>query len=76
MSSTKNSHLCYIPQHVIVDQVESVLNDHEVDAQDKKDTYIRHRIIASLEMLHVYAEALQQVRPYGREYLEKYPNGM
>jgi NAD(P)H-dependent FMN reductase len=76
MSSAKNTQLCYIPQHVIIDHVETVLGDHQVEAEEKADTYIRKRIIYSLRMLHAYAEALQGVRASNILDLENYAFGM
>lgn len=51
MSSYKNTQLCYIPQHVIVDQVEKKLNDHSLTTDDKSDHRIRQRLVYSLQVL-------------------------
>ena len=59
-SSYKNSRINWIPEHVIVRQVETVLND-EV-SESISDTWIRDRIDFALTHLEIYAEALGQVR--------------
>lgn len=74
MSSTKNTQLCYIPQHVIVDHVEEVLNQDVVEW--KADEYIRARLAYSIRMLHAYAVWLQHVRASGVMDMKKYAYGM
>ena len=60
-SGYKNNRLCYIPDHVIVRHVESVLNDTEKPASPS-DEMIRARMDYSLKVLREYASALKQVR--------------
>ncbi|USN54546.1 MAG: NAD(P)H-dependent oxidoreductase [Candidatus Peribacteria bacterium] len=55
MSSYKNTQVCYIPQHIIVDHVKDRLNEVPVHEQNKEDIYIRERIAYSLQMLQQYA---------------------
>jgi hypothetical protein len=76
MSSYKNSQICYIPQHIIVDHVNDVLNDHELTGKEKADSIIKARIQYSLKVLHEYAKAFRLVRESGVIDLENYPYGM
>lgn len=76
MSSYKNTRLVYLPEHVIVRNVEQVLNDLKPDAPEKEDAYIRKRLMHALELLGVYAKAFQQIRKSKKLGLEEYPNGM
>jgi NAD(P)H-dependent FMN reductase len=74
MSSTKNNHLVYIPDHVIVRDAKAVLNGPEPETPE--DGYLRDRIGYALAMLREYARALAQVRRSGVVDLERYPHGM
>ena len=71
MSSYKNTHLCYIPEHVIVRDVENVLNDTEINENDKADAYIKKRIVYALSVLAEYTTRLKGMNidlkefPYG-----------
>ncbi len=76
MSSYKNNRLCYIPEHVIVRNVESVLNDDPADNNPDADTYFRNRIAWALGILREYALALRQVRASGVTEHEMFKNGM
>lgn len=75
-SSYKNTHMVYIPQHVIVDHVEEKLNNHELTGENEADTYIKKRLQYSLRMLREYGKALQSVRASGVEDFDTYPYGM
>ena len=59
-SSYKNCRLCYLPEHLIVRQVEKVLNGPQ--AVDEADERIRGRIDYALDVLVRYGHALQPVR--------------
>ena len=76
MSSYKNSRICYIPEHVIIRDVESILNDNAADNEQRSDTYIRERLQWSLNILNEYAIALKQVRESGVTQTDKFGNGM
>ncbi len=76
MSSYKNSRICYIPEQVIIRQVESVLNANEADNDLRSDTYIRERLHWSLNILSEYAQALKVVRDSGVTQSDKFGNGM
>ncbi len=76
VSSYKNTRICYIPDHLIIRNVEKLLNDfHEVDVTPE-DQYIRGRIDYSLNVLKQYAGALRGVRESGVIDYKAYPNGM
>lgn len=76
MSSYKNSRLCYIPEQMIIRNVEKVLNDNTEDNNALADEYFKERIIWSLNILKQYAIALKQVRATGVTDTEKFSNGM
>lgn len=59
-SSYKNCRLCYLPEHLIVRQVEKMLNGPQ--AVDEADERIRGRIDYALDVLVRYGHALQPVR--------------
>ena len=59
-SGYKNSRLCYLPEHLIIRQVEQVLNAGA--ALGEGDQRIRARIDYALDILCQYAEALKTVR--------------
>jgi len=76
MSSYKNSRICYIPEHVIIRNVEHVLNEDPQDNDDKSDAFYRERIPWALGILEQYALALQQVRASGATKTDKFTTGM
>jgi NAD(P)H-dependent FMN reductase len=62
MSSYKNTHVCYIPDHVIVHNVGDVLNAKE--PQSDADRIVRRRIAFGLGVLEAYGQALADVRAH------------
>jgi len=76
MSSYKNNRICYIPEHVIVRNVETVLNDDVEDNNQEADGYFRERISWSLGLLKAYAEAMKPMRESVQVHHEKFGNGM
>ena len=76
MSSYKNNRLCYIPEHVIIRDVEKVLNENNADNDARSDSYLRERIQWSLQILKEYALALKQVRDSGVTVTDNFKNGM
>lgn len=76
MSSYKNNRLCYIPEQVIVRDVENVLNDDPQQNDERSDSFYRERIDWSLRLLASYATALQSVRDSGLAHHDKFKNGM
>jgi NAD(P)H-dependent FMN reductase len=75
MSSYKNSRICYIPEQVIVRNVESVLNVNPGE-KDSADAYFRDRIDWTLKQLQQYAIALKSVRKSGVVEMSEFGNGM
>lgn len=73
MSSYKNSHICYIPEHLIVRNVNDVMND--TNPQTEEDQYIQKRSEFALKLLSEYAKALQAVRKVDLNFSD-YINGM
>lgn len=59
-SGYKNCRIAYLPEHLIVRQVEAVLNEGEATGED--DLRIRRRADYALDILGKYAEALKPVR--------------
>lgn len=76
MSSYKNNRICYIPEHIIVRHVESVLNDDPAQNNPDADSYFRERIRFALGILVEYAKALGAVRSSGATVNDKFGNGM
>ncbi len=76
MSSYKNSRLCYIPEHVIVRNVEQVLNEDPAQNNAGADDYFRKRIRWALGILKQYGLALRQVRTSGATDTDQFKNGM
>jgi NAD(P)H-dependent FMN reductase len=76
MSSYKNNRICYIPEQIIVRNVESVLNEDPQQNNPQADAYFRERIGYALNILAAYVQALVQVRASGATDLGKFKNGM
>lgn len=76
MSSYKNNRLCYIPEQIIVRNVEKVLNEKTEDNTASADAYFRDRILWALGILKAYAIGLKQVRESGATQTKVYNNGM
>lgn len=74
--SSKNNYMCYIPNHVIVRDVEKVLNNQDLNPDDKGDFYIKNKLTNSLEILQVYSKAFGQIRESNILDYEHYPFGM
>lgn len=65
MSSYKNNRICYIPEQLIVRNVESVLNADPTQNKPEADNYFRERIVYAGGILCAYATALKSVRESG-----------
>lgn len=74
MSSYKNNRICYTPEHVIIRNVESVMNDQE--SSSDADRAIQQRIDYALAVLLQYTEALNTVRDSDVIDLAQFGNGM
>ena len=76
MSSYKNNRICYLPEHVILRNVESILNDDAKDNDESADGYFRERIDWALGILRGYAVALKGMRANTEIFHDKFGNGM
>ncbi len=76
MSSYKNNRLCYIPEQLIIRDVEKVLNEQPTDNDVESDSYYRGRIEWSLEILKGYGKALAAMRAETKVHHDSYTNGM
>ena len=76
MSSYKNNRICYMPDHLILRHVESILNDKPMENDESADSYFRERIDWSLDLLKGYARALKEMRQTTHVLHEKFRNGM
>jgi hypothetical protein len=74
MSSYKNNRLCYIPEQLVLRNVESILN--EKDNDEDADSYFKERISWSLGILRGYAIALKSMRETTEIHHDKFGNGM
>ena len=73
-SGYKNNRLLYLPEHLIVRNVNNVMN--EGAEANSEDAYIRRRAAFALRILLSYAEALKPVRASGLTIDPEFPNGM
>lgn len=74
ISGYKNNKMVYLPEHIIIRDVEKMLNGPQPAAKD--DEYIRNRIDYALLMLLAYAKALQPVQEQLRASDATYGFGM
>lgn len=74
MSAYKNNKICFIPDQVIIRQVESVLIQE--DSPSESDLRIMARLSWSLKVLLAYAGAFRQLRADLREIGNQFPYGM
>lgn len=76
MSSYKNNRLCYIPEHLIIRDVENVFNDKDEDNDAKSDRYYKERLDWGLKILLGYGKALKIMRDETDIHSDKFSNGM
>lgn len=76
MSSYKNNRICYLPEHLIIRNVESILNEDMNDNDEESHTYYLERIDWSLDILCGYTKALKSMRDTTNIFHEKFKNGM
>ena len=76
MSSYKNNRICYLPEHIIIRQVTSVLNEDATTNDPAADRYYRDRIKWALGILERYAQALAPVRATDGLFNDEFRNGM
>ena len=72
MNSFKNTKICYIPEHVIVRDVNNVLNNFE-SASSNNDQYIRDRMLHALSLLNLYAGSFKHIREHDIVTKSQYP---
>ena len=76
MSSYKNNRLCYIPEHMIIRDVEKVFNQNPQDNDERSDSFYKSRLNWCLEILMGYGKALRGMRETTKIHHEKFGNGM
>lgn len=76
MSSYKNSRICYLPEHLIIRNVNTVFNSDPEQNNPDAQQYFDDRLSYCLQMLGEYALAFRQIRASGKTSLEKYTSGM
>ena len=76
MSSYKNNRLCYIPEHMIIREVENVFNQNPKDNDERSDGFYKERLNWCLEILKGYGKALKSMRETTNIHHQKFGNGM
>lgn len=76
MSSYKNNRICFMPEHLIVRNVESVFNENAADNIDKPQQYLDGRLDYCLKLLLSYGKAFKGIRSAEESSLAVYRNGM
>jgi len=76
MSIYKNNRLCYIPENLIIRDVEKVFNSYAEENDQQSDDYYKERLAWSLDILIGYAEALKPLREKVQIHNDKFSNGM
>ncbi|RKG83516.1 NADPH-dependent FMN reductase [Corallococcus terminator] len=75
MNSSKNSHLCFIPEHIIVRNVAQVLNEGAAPGSDE-DLYLRERMFYASNVLIEYARAMKPLRVRPGMFEKRFRYGM
>lgn len=75
MGSAKNTKITYMPDSVIIRDIENVLDTHEM-TEDQDDSRIKSRVDRSLDMLLEYTQALSIMRKNTKIDLMKHEYGM
>jgi NAD(P)H-dependent FMN reductase len=76
MSSYKNNRICFLPEHLIIRNVESVFNDNEMDNNSSSQEYFENRLDYCLKQLLTYGKAFKQIRKSDAVSIKKYGSGM
>ena len=76
MSSYKNNRLCYIPEQLVLRNIEKILNEKAEDNDTDADSYFKERISWEVGILHGYAVALKTMRESTKIHHDKFGNGM
>ena len=62
MSSYKNNRICYIPEHLIIRNVESIFNEHPQENDAKAQHDLNERMLYCIQLLICYAEGFKSIR--------------
>ena len=76
MSSYKNNRICFLPEHLIIRNVESVFNENEIDNNSSSQEYFENRLDYCLKQLLTYSKAFKQIRESDSVSIKKYGSGM
>lgn len=76
MSSYKNNRLCYIPENLIIRNVEDVFNSNPDDNDQKSHDYYTARLQWCADILIAYGSALRTVRENTSIHHDDFGNGM
>ena len=76
MSSYKNNRLCYIPENMIIRDVEKVFNASPADNDKESDAYYKARMSWCLDLLIAYGKALKPLRENTPIHHKDFSNGM
>ncbi|MDB5258974.1 MAG: NADPH-dependent reductase [Candidatus Taylorbacteria bacterium] len=74
--TAKNSFACYIPNHVIIRNVNQCLVDETLKPENKSDSVARERIDFSLDTLIAYTKALKTMRSTEQTEWTRFDTGM
>ncbi len=75
-SGYKNNKMNIIPDHLIVREVNGVMNDQDIESGSEGDLYIKKRALFSLAVLQEYTKAFISIRKSGVVFDKEYRNGM
>ncbi|BFM16693.1 NAD(P)H-dependent oxidoreductase [Maricurvus nonylphenolicus] len=77
-SSYKNSRLLYLPEHVILRDVEALWVDGETSTEElqRRESYLHKRLAYGVELLQAYGESMVSVRERMEPHFEEHTNGM
>ena len=76
MSSYKNNRICYLPEHLIIRNVNTVFNADSSENTDTAQAYFDQRLMYCLTMLKEYGLAFRQIRASGAASLTNFISGM
>ena len=76
MSSYKNNRICFLPEHLIIRNVESIFNKGTVNNNSSAQIYFEKRLDYCLKQLLTYGEAFKQIRASEQVSLDIYKSGM
>jgi len=76
MSSYKNNRICFLPEHLIIRNVESIFNKGTVNNNSSAQKYFEKRLDYCLKQLLTYGEAFKQIRASEQVSLDIYKSGM